>query len=243
MYCSLVSFDGAFRQKPKDYEYQEVAESAGVSFIKVRHVKGFGITTASQRGFQGVRVVALPGRLGVGRYKVEYSKNHLGKDVSAMLPLDFVSDRKTMELSAIIPDTEFNRRKLAACYYHVPFCAIVDKEIEKDVQERANELEKILPKQKPVEEVVVEYATENERLKTELAKEKALRASSEQNAEVVAVARDRIKRERCVSNEKANTKASEIKKKIADHYNRLNKTKKESKEEKDGDNPAIGQSD
>ncbi len=246
MYCSLVRFTGAFRQKIMATEYQEVAENAGVKFIHVRHVKEFGITCASPRGFQGVVVQALPGQLGVGRYKVMYTKDHLGNDVGAMFPLDFVSNRKTQELTALIPDTEYNRRKLAACYYHFPFCTIIDQVIRAEIVKIADEIEKILPKEKPVEQVVVEYADKVDELQKELAIERKLREEAERSADIISVARAKIDRERKADNApKEVKKSADVKKQLDDHFKKLKKAVKTKPQEegKDVNDPAASQSD
>lgn len=127
--------------KLSSVEKRELAESYGVKFIKLKHIDGFGNTDKAAIGFQNVTIVVR--ETGNGRRFVDtvYSKNRLGNDCSSG-SLRFVPD-KMGELIAYLPDTSFNRNKLASALYagNSPY-RIVDPEIDAEIDKLANKMKR-----------------------------------------------------------------------------------------------------
>lgn len=195
MECSLVIINGETPKKLKAEDYSDVAELAGLKFIKTQHVKRFGNTTYSIRGFQGAAIKVDRNNMEQG-YRLQLSTDRNSNATTCLRPLEYNPDPISGALLGLIPDTEYNRHKLAAAYNYNPFCIILDKDIDKEISAWADEIEKTLPKGKTVEEVAIEAVEENEKLKAQLKRERSLREAAEEGNLVVENARKRIDEQR-----------------------------------------------
>lgn len=143
----------------------KLATAAGVKLIMVTYIDPLEPNPPSIRGFQGVRVsrYEVNGRV---QLNAELSKNErTGEACSALRSLDFIPHEITGLMEAHIPDTDFNRKKLAAAYYHHPFCKINDEAVDAEVREIADEIEKTLVVVPSDKEKLTAVEAENKRLK------------------------------------------------------------------------------
>ena len=175
-----------------DTEY-EYAELAGVKFIELRHRRRSGPTTYHARGFQGVTVSVRQDRDGGRRFDAEYDINEDGKPKRALRPLIFEPVGRAQLLTAMLPDTDFNRNKLALRYIDGGFWSIQDPEVLADVKARAKVIEENLPKGPTKEEIIRRQAEENERLREQLALTRRQAKEARETAVAVVEARRAIK--------------------------------------------------
>jgi hypothetical protein len=165
----LIVLRGQIPRKITTEDYATFAEIAGVKFIRLRHIRGFGTHEVGVRGFQGVEIIiAANTKSGQLKYTPRYSVDEDGEDTSAQRTLYFEPDRRTNELVTLCPDTPYNRRKLAAAMIREPFCEILDDRIKNEVKKLSREIEAALPTGPSDEEVMKRTLTENEKLKEEL---------------------------------------------------------------------------
>lgn len=167
---SLVYIKGN-RKANTDEQKRELAGIAGVKFVKLRALQrvfgnsGFGI-----QGFQNVTINS--GEEG-GRVRVRaiYSKryNRNGEHVDCSRgKLRFVGDTFNVGY-AYVPDTPYNRRKLASCYYDAPY-EIADEKVNTEVELVAKELFAEAQQKQEQEEVERDYRAELEDKQSEVEK-------------------------------------------------------------------------
>jgi hypothetical protein len=174
---------------------RELAERHGARFIKLRfvdeHGNSFGDTQRSIIGFQGLSVSQT--KQGNGRIVVSltYSKNAFGADTPEGA-LIFSPDAM-QELIAYLPDTEFNRNKIArAMYAGNLMYEVVDESVRKSLLDRVNSIKGDPATKKEEERVAAERNAEIERQemearKTEPASLKRQRAETESLKELATV--------------------------------------------------------
>lgn len=174
---SMVVIEGA--KRVTNTTVNQFSEAAGIKFIKLNHLNGFGGSSITVNGFQhvSIKVGEVQGRK---TFVARWSKDEDHKDCNGNRSLSFDPDPITQQLIALLPDSEFNRVKLARCYYHGAEWTIMDKDVDADIKARADEYEKTLTKPVSKDEIISSLAEENEskeqeneRLKREIALLKA----------------------------------------------------------------------
>ena len=174
---SMVVIEGG--KRVTNTVVNQFSEAAGIKFIKLIHENGFGGSSITVNGFQhvSIRVGDIQGRK---TFVAKWSKDEENNDCNGNRSLSFDPDPVTQQLIALLPDSEFNRVKLARTYYHGASWRIADKDIEADIRSRADEFEKTLAKPVSKDEIIGSLSEEveskdleNERLKREIALLKA----------------------------------------------------------------------
>lgn len=191
MQSSLVVAVG--NAKINEEDAFEFAEAAGVKFIKLRHEKGAGGSKQTIRGFQGVNVKVSESREGGRKFNAEPTKNSQGEDGRAFRPLQFIPEGRTKMLTAYLPDTPYNREKLARNFFGRSMCTVVDPETHSEIKKRAEEIAANLPKGPTKEEVISAQANENAMLRKALEENEAKVKELQQQNEVIKEARATIK--------------------------------------------------
>lgn len=107
---SLVVIRGRRRERFTNERKREIAESAGISFIKLVYNNHIG-TSVGVMGFQNVNVATRRKQGGGKISEVQWSIDLEGNNVSKG-QLDFVPDEMDRGY-AYLPDSEFNRERLA----------------------------------------------------------------------------------------------------------------------------------
>lgn len=173
MHCSLLSIKGALPNKLLSDDYTIYGEQAKLKFIKLKHKKGFAMNQcASVRGYQGADIVVSQTRDHQILYEVALTTdNKTGEACSAQRPLIFEPEKRTNLLTAVVPDTPFNRKKLACVYYHNPFAEIIDEAIDKEIDQMAREIELILPQEKTKDDTIQEQDDEISILRRKLSEQ------------------------------------------------------------------------
>ena len=188
---SLVILVG--NSKADDYDAYEFAELADVKFIQLRHKRGVANGFHAIRGFQGVKVIISESREGGVQYRAEFSRSTDGRDIRALRPLVFEPEGRTKLLTAYVPDSPFNREKLAKDFYHGLQCNITDAQILAEVRARADEIEAGKPVEPSREEVIASQDDEIKILREQLkAKEQENEELKERN-EVIQTAKRVVK--------------------------------------------------
>lgn len=188
---SLIVVDGD--QTADDAAAYEYAELAGVTFIQLRHKAGAARTTWSARGFQGLTVRVSENREGGRSFKANWTQRN-GEDCRAHRPLVFEPEGRTRILTAYLPDSPFNRDKLAGFYYEQAcFWVITDPAILAEVKKAADEKKANAPKGPSQAEVIDAQADEIAVLRKRLEEETKRADSAEEKAEVVSKARRVVK--------------------------------------------------
>lgn len=161
MSCSLIVVQG--QRKVSDQEAMEYARIAGVTFIRLQHIKGSSAVEFAQRGFQAVDIRVETDLQGGRHYKFDLTKNQFtGEDCMGQRQLVFQPERHTGLLTADLPDTPFNRRVLVACYFNNAQWKIVDPILDAEIRKQATEFQKTI-KKKPSKEEIIESLSEREK--------------------------------------------------------------------------------
>ena len=178
MRMSIMKLKNGTTENFSEDNFSSLAELAGVKLIYLQHGRGFGKRYERFRGFQGVNVVVTESG-GSYSYRYQYTKSR-GKDSWTTTPLIFYPQEGTNELVAPVPDTEYNREKLAKIYAKKkPGVKIKDNKIARDIEERAKSYKKVEKVKKDKDGVLAgmqrqntELEKENERLRLELENKK-----------------------------------------------------------------------
>ncbi len=188
---SLVVIDGdPLADATTAYEYAELAE---VKFIKLRHKAGAARASHSARGFQGVVVKVRDTREGGRSFSTLWSERD-GKSCRAHRPLVFEPEGRTRILTAYLPDSPFNRDKLAGWYFDgACFWTIIEPAILAEVKKAAEAKRDSAPKGPTKDQVIATQADENKVLREKLRLEERLRKEAQEKAEVVTNAQRAIK--------------------------------------------------
>lgn len=148
-------------------DFESIAELAGVGVIKLRHHKAFDNIPVSMRGFQGGIIEVVTRRSGSG-YTWSPKRTEYNEDTFTARTLFFEKDKKTGENIAVIPDTPYNRGKLARGFYTATAPKIKDPAIEKVVKEMADRIHKEKVVNKTNEDIIKETFSEKEALEKKL---------------------------------------------------------------------------
>lgn len=148
-------------------DFESIAELAGVGVIKLRHHKAFDNIPVSMRGFQGGTIEVITRRSGSG-YTWSPKRTTDNEDTFTARTLFFEKDKKTGENIAVIPDTPYNRSKLAKGFYTPTAPKIKDSAIEKEVKEMADRIHKERSVSKTKEDIIKETLSEKEILEKKL---------------------------------------------------------------------------
>jgi hypothetical protein len=149
-YESLVVVRGITLEKRRDFNEQikEIADIADLKFINLQYTQPkFSKQSRSVKGFQSVEIIAS-GTDADRAYRLEPSKDKDSQDCEGRRNLWFEPKHPTNILEAKLPDTLFNRRRLASCYYHGAQWKVLDTNIEADVKRIADEMEKQLEEER-----------------------------------------------------------------------------------------------
>ena len=202
MRCTVVKTSESI----KKMDHEKLGELCGLNFIKVRHKNEFAAFSYSMRGFQGAEIFFS----NVGNkksYTYQLTKNLRQEDCALPKSVVFEPEEETNELLAIIPDTDFNRQRLAMLVHTDLEPKVLDAAIAKDVMERSKvyrrEVEKTLSKDEVItnqNDELLRLKEENERLKRDAAeKEKSdnvvLQAAREQGQKNVEEYKKRVRAE------------------------------------------------
>lgn len=188
---SLVIIDGdQMADGPTGYEY---AELAGIKFIELRHKAGAARASQSARGFQGVTIRVRENREGGRTFRAEWSERN-GAASRAHRPLVFDAVGRTRILTGYLPDSPFNRDKLAGFYYEQSaFWAITNPAILAEVKKAADVKKANEPKGPTKDQVIGTQSDEIRVLKEKLVLEKRSRMAAEEQAKVVQEAARTVK--------------------------------------------------
>lgn len=188
MPCSLLVVRGI--RKCNDIESMEFARIAGMTFIRLQHIKGAGVQEYGVRGFQSAEISIGTDRDGGKHYKYTLTKDHFtGEDCMGQRQLIFTPEKHTGMLTADIPDTPYNRRKLVVCYFNNAQWRIVDPILDAEIRRAAEEFQKSIPEGPSKEKVIKTQADEiaelreqkralEEKLQIHNATEEAIREAS-----------------------------------------------------------------
>jgi len=155
----------------KKIDFEAVAELAGIKVIKLLHPRAFVNDQVSMRGFQG-GTMQVSDRGGVSLYKFVPFVNKSGEDTFTPKNLWFEKDDRTNENLAVIPDTKYNRKKLAGMYGTIHAPRIKDPVIDAEVRAMAEKIQKTVEVKKTKEVEAAKALSENESLKKALEKAK-----------------------------------------------------------------------
>lgn len=185
------------QRKYTEREANEIAEISGVKFIKVQHYLKFSDPKRGSpdqtSGFQHVVIRTNLDDRGAPSYTHEFYKNSNGQAIDGGRLFYCIPEPITGQLLGWIPDSEYNRNKLAGCfagwiieenrerergkaardpvlekYQAVRLWKILDQEIAKDIDRRCEEILKTIPKGKTALEAMTEQTRENEELRLKL---------------------------------------------------------------------------
>lgn len=178
MRMSIMKLKNGTTEMFREESYSSVAELAGAKLIYLQHKRGFGKRYETYRGFQGLGVLITESG-GQYSYKYEYTKSN-GEDSWTTTPVIFYPQEGTNELLAPIPDTEYNRDKLAKIMANkTPAVKVKDNKISRDIEERSKEYKRVEKVRKDKNGVLAgmqrektELEKENEKLKRELENKK-----------------------------------------------------------------------
>jgi len=138
MYASLVVIRSSV-EKIWAEEYTDVAEACGVEFIRLEFdrsgVNGKGPFAC--RGFQGVEVSLAEDRSGVPIRTHEFTKDRAGNDCKAQRQLEFHRQKLSGKFIGVLPDTPYNRNRLAGGYKHPRPWKIVDPAVDAEIAAHA----------------------------------------------------------------------------------------------------------
>jgi hypothetical protein len=130
-------------EKRRDYNEQirEIADIAGLKFIDLQYTQPkFSKQNRAVKGFQSVEII-VSGTDADKAYRLELSKDKHSQDCEGRRNLWFEPKHPTNILEAKLPDTLFNRKRLASTFYHGAQWKILDPNIEADVKKLADEME------------------------------------------------------------------------------------------------------
>jgi len=173
------------KKRVTDETIKQHADACGIKFIILQHENGFGGGQIPVNGFQHFEIIVTENR-GKKIFKKIPSKDPEGNDCNGNRSLVFDPDPVTGELLAYLPDTEFNRKKLAHCYYHGAQWTIKDLKIDEDIRKMADEIEKTLAPTVTEKDVIVDLASQNEEKDKRIAELEAKLALKEKAETVVA---------------------------------------------------------
>ena len=148
--CSLLKCSGD--PNAKDDAIFEFAVVAGAPFIKLGHRKG---GYQQIRGFQGFNINVVIARDNTRKYEYSTTKNVEGDEDAAHRPLIFAVSGQSRVLSAFLPDTDFNREKLAKGYYYLDV-TIMDPDVDKKIKKRADAIVDATPTGPTEAEIIVD---------------------------------------------------------------------------------------
>jgi len=165
---SMIIVDGKI--KVNDEMKKQYADACKINLIKLVHSSGFGQDGGdiSISGFQHVNIKTGEAN-GKKTFVARWAKDQEGNATCVGRALVFEPDRVTGQMLAYLPDSEFNRNKLARCYYHGADWTIAEPGIEAEIKKMADEFEITLPVPISKEEIITDQATEIEELRAKLA--------------------------------------------------------------------------
>lgn len=188
MACSVLTVKGV--RKYNDIEAMEFARIAGMTFIRLQHIKGASAAEYGVRGFQSAEVGIKTDREGGKHYEYELSKDrHSGEDCMGQRQLLFQPEKNTGILTADAPDTPFNRDLMVKCYFNNAQWRIVDPILDSEIRKQAEEFQKSIPDKPTEKEVISDQLNEIERLKAE---KRALEQKLRINAAAEEAIKDRV---------------------------------------------------
>jgi hypothetical protein len=145
------------KKRVNDETIRQHADACGIKFIELQHENGFGGGPIPVNGFQHIEISVTENK-GRKTFQQRPSKDLDNNDCNGNRSLVFEPDGVTGELLAWLPDTPFNRKKLAHCYHHGAQWTIKDVKIDADIRAMADEIEKTLAPKVSDEDVIVDMA-------------------------------------------------------------------------------------
>lgn len=190
---SLIRITGIVpRNSEEEFDY---AIEAGAKFIKLKHNPRSPHAVEAARGFQGVNVHVTEGTMGERRFDMSYTERE-GKPDRAMRPLVFHPEGRTRTMLAWLPDTPFNREKLArqecgvstteSGFVPTSFWFIEDPEVDAWVKERTEELRASAVLAPTHQEIIADLSDELKQKNDELAQLKAKLDAAERRRQATA---------------------------------------------------------
>jgi hypothetical protein len=168
---ALIIIDGDnMAKRVKKTDGPVLARAAGVNLMQITYIDDLHPNPPTIRGFQGVRIrkTEIQGR---PKLIATLSKDEqTGESCSSLRPLEFTPNEITGVMESYIPDTEFNRHKLAGMFYHSNLCNIIDDAIRAEIKEMADEIEKTLVVVPSDKEKLTATEEENKKLREMLLK-------------------------------------------------------------------------
>ena len=173
---SLVIVRGAKFERTRDFNEQvrEIAIESGIRFIKLHYTNPkYAPHPRPVKGWQAIEIILKRGGDGQKTYDVVPTKDSQGKDTESTRNLSFEPKKPTDRLEAELPDTPYNRRKLAICYYYGAQWQIVDPAIDAEIKAMADvleaEYEEKRKKGPTKDDVIVTLDAEKKKLEEEVA--------------------------------------------------------------------------
>lgn len=189
--CSLLVLRGDDRAKaPQQFEF---AKLAGVKFIELRHrrITGNGPASAS-RGFQGVEVFVSESGSGERKFRAQYSQRD-GQPCRSLRPLVFEPEGPGMVLTAWLPDTEYNRHKLALQYFDAENQWVIqDPSTLASIKQEATRIRDSKPQEPTEREVMLAQSKEIGALRDKLLMQERELEEAKKQAAVIQKARRKI---------------------------------------------------
>jgi hypothetical protein len=160
MYSSMVVVRGNPGKKVLEHKYSDVGELAGMKFIRLRHIRGFGMPGSDGDGVHGFQAAQVFIRTDGNRVTYDWKpdQDEEAKPIVGRRQLVFRADAETGEFFAMLPDTAENRRILACCYNNNAQWTICDKGIDAEIKVKAEEEDAKIPRGRTKDEIIRDQA-------------------------------------------------------------------------------------